>query len=129
MKKVAIAILAFLYISTSIGATIHLHYCMGDLVNWNLQHDPGDKCSYCGMKLDHKPQNNGCCKDEYKQIKNKKDQKLSQTCVIQPVCIVSLTFQSELSAPLTAIKETNPVSNAPPRSRLALYIRHCIFLI
>lgn len=132
MKKAVIAILTFLYISTSTGATIHLHYCMGKLVNWNLRHKPGKVCSKCGMKINHKTKNNGCCKDEYKQIKNENDQKLSQTnfALIHPVSLKCSTILSELlSVFLPAINEAGPVSNSPPRSCVAINIRNCVFLI
>ena len=132
MKRFIISILAFLYISTSTGATIHLHYCMGKLVNWNLRHKPDDKCGKCGMKTSHNSKKNGCCRDEYKQIKNEKDQKLSQIAfaLIHPACIAIASPSTGLSSLfLIAIAETNPVSNAPPRSWLPLYLRNCIFLV
>jgi hypothetical protein len=132
MKRFIISILAFLYISTSAGATIHLHYCMGKLVTWNLRHQPADRCAKCGMKTNHKSKNNGCCRDEYKEIKTDKDHKLSQA-------VFSLIHLSSIAIPtsvtglssifLIAITETNPVSNAPPRSQIALYLRNCVFLI
>ncbi|MBK6990321.1 MAG: hypothetical protein IPH34_00115 [Chitinophagaceae bacterium] len=36
MKKFITAILAVLYISTSTGAMVHMHYCMGQLADWGL---------------------------------------------------------------------------------------------
>jgi hypothetical protein len=132
MKRFIISILAFLYISTSTGATIHLHYCMGKLVNWNLQLKSGDRCGKCGMKTNHKSKNNGCCRDEYKQIKSEKDQKLSQVvfALNHPASIAIPASAIELSSIfLIAITETNLVSNALPRSRSALYLRNCVFLI
>jgi len=81
MKKVLATILAFVYLSTSMGATIHLHYCMGKLASWGLIDHESKNCAQCGMvkktsssqcmaaKMD-------CCKDEHKQIKTDKDQKL-----------------------------------------------------
>src|SRR5882757_8658297 len=132
MKRVIISILAFLYISTSTGATIHLHYCMGKLVTWNLRHQPTDRCAKCGMKTNHKSKKNGCCRDEYKQINNEKDQKLSQTdlILIHPAWFAIPNSAIELSSIfLIAITETSPVSNAPPRSQIALYLCNCVFLI
>ena len=35
MKKAIVSILAVLYLCSSAGATVHLHYCMGKLVNWS----------------------------------------------------------------------------------------------
>jgi hypothetical protein len=78
MKKIIISILAFLYISTSAGATIHLIIAWGSLSTGTCVIN-ADRCSKCGMKTNHKSENSGCCKDEYKEIKTEKDQKLSQT--------------------------------------------------
>ena len=81
MKKLLTTILAFVYLSTSMGATIHLHYCMGKLASWGLIDHESKNCAQCGMikknsatecmaaKMD-------CCRDENKQIKTDKDQKL-----------------------------------------------------
>ncbi len=132
MKKVIIAILAILYIGTSTGATIHFHYCMGKLVSWKFGHKLSDRCGKCGMKINHKSLNNGCCKDEFKQIKNDKDQKLSAMpqLLIEPVYVLSSNINSELlSIIASTVSDTYPVSNAPPRSRDAIYIRNCVFLI
>ncbi|MES1197705.1 MAG: hypothetical protein ABUL41_00320 [Chitinophagaceae bacterium] len=132
MKKVIVSILAFLYISTSTGATIHLHYCMGKFVSWKLGHKLSDRCGKCGMKINHKSLDNGCCKDEFRPIKNDKDQKLSTEplFLVQPVCLLTPGFQSELfSFVASSVFETFPVSNAPPRSPDAIYIRNCLFLI
>ena len=68
MKKLAATILAIIYISTSSGAVIHLHDCMGKLVKTGLGHSKQDKCGKCGMK-NTDAENSGCCKDEYRQIK------------------------------------------------------------
>ena len=49
MKKFLTSILAFLYLSTSMGATIHLHYCMGKLASWGLIDHERKNCAQCGM--------------------------------------------------------------------------------
>ncbi len=49
MKKVLTTILAFVYLSTSMGATIHLHYCMGKLASWGLIDHESKNCTKCGM--------------------------------------------------------------------------------
>jgi hypothetical protein len=77
MKKLLSAMLALLYLGTSVGATVELHYCMGRLVEWSLWHKDNSICSNCGMEKKHEL-TKGCCKDEYKQIKIDKDQKLSR---------------------------------------------------
>jgi hypothetical protein len=80
MKKFFVAILAILYLSTSIGTTIHLHYCMGKLVEWGLWDKNGSICSNCGMEREP-GSNNKCCKDESKRIKIDNEQKLSENYI------------------------------------------------
>jgi len=82
MKRFLATILACVYLSTSIGATVHLHYCMGKLMSWGLIDNDGKNCATCGMakKTDNAncvSAKMGCCKDEHKEIKTDKDQKLA----------------------------------------------------
>ena len=80
MKKLLIAIFALLYISTSTGATLHIHYCMGKLADWGLGHNNSKTCGECGMEKSEE-KDNGCCKDEHKFIKNDTDQKTGEVGV------------------------------------------------
>jgi len=132
MKKFIVAILAILYISTSTGATLHLHYCMGKLVEWGFLHNKEEKCSKCGMKKSGKS-DKGCCRDEHKQIKLEKDQKTPESAfqmmqvlsLAVPVSIIEMPLQNFSSVPAV-----NPISHSPPRScGIAVYIRNCVFLI
>jgi hypothetical protein len=132
MKKVIVAILALLYLGTSTGATIHMHYCMGKLADWGLSHNDDKKCSKCGMlKLNKK--DNGCCKDEDKFLKNDTDQKTTDL-TIQQVQLISVAlpaaFIEYIVVPFSSVTEENPISHAPPRNAgVAVYIRNCVFLI
>src|SRR5688572_30125687 len=74
MKKLVVTILAFLYLSASVGATVHLHYCMDKLVNVGLWHKEEKQCGKCGMEKSDE-NNKGCCKDEHKQVKLENDHK------------------------------------------------------
>ena len=81
MKKVLATILAFVYLSSSMGATIHMHYCMGKLASWGLIDHESTHCAQCGMVkktsgTQHMAAKMDCCRDEHKQIKTDKDQKL-----------------------------------------------------
>lgn len=132
MKKLIVAILSFLYISTSTGATVQMHYCMGKLVDWSIGHgDEKNACDNCGMEKDGKGKND-CCKDELKQLKIEKDQKAAATFELT----LSLATALPASYPvynfsgITSVAEEFPLSNAPPRSpQLAVYIRNCTFRI
>ncbi len=132
MKKLIVAILAVLYLGTSSGATLHLHYCMGKLVGMDLWRDNGNKCGKCGMKKSAKA-GKDCCKDEHKVIKLEKDhtaaaslaQMLQLTNSLQPVA-----FNSFAAVQLPTLAVAYPVSHAPPRSGdVPLFVRNCVFLI
>ncbi len=132
MKKIFIAIFAIFYLAISSGFTIHMHYCMGKLADWDLGHNKSKTCSTCGMKKSNE-KNNGCCKDEQKFIKNNTDQKtddagfqlMQLTTVALPVSFIQLH-----PGDFAAVAEESPVSHAPPRSYgVAVYIRNCVFRI
>jgi len=133
MKKFIVAILAMSYLSSSIGATIHLHYCMGKLVEWSFSFNKKDneKCSKCGMKKNQSK--TGCCKDEHRQLKIEKDQKISQSLshlnkALPEITSVSIPVYS-FSLPNCSTQEY-PKNNAPPRSwNGSLHIINCVFRI
>ena len=133
MKKLIIAIVAFLYLGTSAGATVHMHYCMDKLVEWGLWHSEKkeDKCSNCGMEK-AEAKDNGCCKDEHKQVKLENDHKAAAG--YQVIQLLSVTIPADFfelaHIDLSSVAEENFVSHAPPRSSgIAAYIRNCVFLI
>jgi len=131
MKKILIAIASFLYLGTSTGAMVHLHYCMDKLADWGLGYSQSKICGGCGM--DEDDNRDGCCKDEHTFIKNDKDQKPAEYSYQLPrVTGVSL-LPGYIEPPLlhiTIVTEENPTCNAPPRqSRLAVYLFNRILLI
>lgn len=132
MKKLLVAILALLYISTSVGATVHMHYCMGKLADWGLGHKKSATCGKCGMEKSEKKEN-GCCKDKHKFIKNDTDQKTTEAAFQMTKAMavaLPVSFFEIPSADIPAIAEENPISHAPPQSNsIAVYIRNCVFLI
>ena len=78
MKKIVIAILAIIYLFTSMGASIELHYCMGKFADQSLWQSGSSKCRICGMQKKNKSVNKGCCRDEYKLVKVEQHQRVSQ---------------------------------------------------
>ena len=124
MKKFLVAIVAFLYMSTAIGATVHLHYCMGKLANWGLGHQDSKHCGKCGMVQTGK----GCCKDENKFFKNTADQKTIESIVplIQLSSIVLPTAFFEIAhVRLCSSAQEHPASHAPPRNHGELIYIYC----
>jgi|SRR5436190_21319253 len=132
MKKLIVVILAFLYLAASTGATIHLHYCMGKLVEWGLKHDSKkkDKCNNCGMN--NSTDKKGCCEDEQIQIKLSGDQK-----TVNNYQIISENFNTIVTPffelpqiYISSITEKTPLNHAPPPDfGSPLYIQNCIFRI
>jgi hypothetical protein len=132
MKKLIVAIVALLYISTSTGAPLYLHYCMGNPAGWGFGDNNSKTCGGCGMEKSEE-KDNGCCKDEHTFLKNDSDQKVTTIgfqmiqllAVVLPVSSIEMSITDFLS-----ITEENPVNHAPPRTiGVAVYIRNCFFLI
>lgn len=132
MRKSLALIVAIVYLSTTTGATIHMHYCMGKLADWGLGHNRSKTCGNCGMEKSEE-KDNGCCKDEQKFVKNDNDQKTAEALVItfaSQVIDLPIEYFSVLDIPVSSVTEKYPVSHAPPRSNgVAVYIRNCSFLI
>lgn len=129
MKKIVVILLLLIYGSATMGATIHMHYCMNELVGWSLWHSgKNNECGKCGMK----EKKGGCCKDEHKQVKLKTEHQKSATAqyieFLDAPALVTPVADFRFKG--TSVSLTFPVSNALlkiPRERL--YLLHCIFLI
>lgn len=129
MKKVLITILAVFYLGVSSGATLHLHYCMGQLIDLGLTKTTADKCDNCGM---NKAESQDCCKDQHQEFKAEKAQKASQNIY---------KFNSSVDIPVLALHELQEMyvsslkaehlsDNAPPRTQtIPAFIRNCSFRI
>lgn len=137
MKKLVAGILAILYLTTSMGATIHFHYCMGKLVSWGLVDHESKYCMTCGMarKNSSSPgiSKKDCCKDEHKLIRSDKDQMVASTD--EPVfkgCPAALVAGSMLFPDifLSSFAVVHPRTNAPPQwGQVPLFLRYGNFRI
>ncbi len=119
MKKLLLTILAFVYLGVSTGATIHIHYCMGKLVNVGLIDKSSARCDKCGMAT--KQQGKGCCHDEQHFVKVEKDQNTATAAyqLMQLPSFAVTTNYFELSQiSIGAFVQEHPVSNGPPVKRL-----------
>lgn len=132
MKKIAVVILAFLYIITTTGANLNLHYCMGELADWGLGSSKSKTCGFCGMEKGDE-NDNGCCKDEQKFVKNDADQKFVELATFTlklPVVAELPVYPASAYIQFVPVKEQNPVSHAPPRYKgLPIFISNRTFLI
>ena len=127
MKKILVSILAVFYLASSVGATVHLHYCMDKFIDWSLLKGDGDKCDKCGMEKD-----GGCCKDENKFVKNSIDQNTTESAVqfmTLSVASPSVFINVSENYPSSRIEEY-PICHAPPPTSAGeIYILNCIFRI
>lgn len=134
MKKLIICILAFLYIGSSTGATVHMHYCMGKLVDIGLWHGKkASPCNKCGAKENNKSCKKKCCKDVHKLVKLDKDQKTAESA-FQLVALTSIVTPDHYfdlpQVQMATLTQEYPVTNAPPRSgKVQPYIFLCTFRI
>jgi len=128
MKKIIVSILTVLYLFSSTGATIHMHYCMDKLISWDLS-GHGNKCSNCGME---KKGHGGCCKDQSKFVKNDFDQKVTESMIagIQFVSSAPVAFINISENFSSSLSEKYPIIHAPPLiSGVDILIRNCVFRI
>ena len=130
MKRLLVTILALLYLGTSTGATVHLHYCMGKLVDMKLWHSPASKCGSCGMKKTTAYAKK-CCKDDHKLVKlEKAHQKASQNTFqfTQAFPAIPAAYIEFLQVYIPSVTQELPVSHGPPES-IPIHILHCTFRI
>ena len=132
MKKLLVAIFALLYLGTSIGATVQMHYCMGNLADWGIGDKESKSCNKCGMQKTAKKSHH-CCNDKQHFVKITTDQNAFETAfqAAHSIAIaMPVSFFEILSIDLLSVTEANTISHAPPRlNGLAVYIRNCVFLI
>lgn len=119
-----------IYGSATMGATVHLHYCMNEFVGWSLNQNKDEKCGRCGMEEKDKE---GCCKDEQQHFKLKTDhQKTAVAALLTNIAAPAITtpvpdfnFQ-----PFFQIAERYLHCHAPPDiGKIKLHVLHCVFLI
>ena len=132
MKRTLLTILAIFYLGVSSGATVHFHYCMGELVSWGLAKQAGKVCDFCGMpKTTAKKKS--CCKDVEQQAKVEKSQKASQL-IYKFEALASAVIQPELyanyKAPIPVKITREALSNAPPDGQhIPVYLKNCTYRI
>jgi len=132
MKKIFLVILAFTYFASTSGAILHLHYCMGKMVEWSVSGNEEENCPVCGSDKG-KMVEKGCCKDEHKQLKVTNDHSITETA-FQGLWLMAVAFPvSFIDIPaitFSSITEENPTTNAPPHSTgIPIYKRNCVFRI
>lgn len=132
MKKFLAFILTIFYLASTTGATVHMHYCMGEMVNKSFWHNDEKECSRCGMEKTGED-DNGCCKDEQQQFKIDNEHKITETsfhATQQDAVLSPLYFEKPQAFHFIPVNEAHPASNAPPGSgSIPIYKRNGVFLI
>lgn len=130
MKKLLFLIITLAYFISTSGATVYIHECMGEVVNWDFHNDEKDKCGNCGM---HKNASNDCCNDEIKILKISGELKQPETGkqplllkdVLLPIAYFSLNLQK-----VSSIQKKPTATNCQMSDIRPTYcILYCTFLI
>ena len=128
MKKVIVAIIAFLYMGISSGVAMDIHYCMGKKAGVGFYGDEKDKCNKCGMKGKKNP----CCHDQHKFYKiNDSHKSVTNDAVPTPkvvdtVAVVTTFYNRFFYKASDATKAVN-VNSPPDYTKPQLYITNSVF--
>jgi hypothetical protein len=128
MKKILSIFIAVMYLATSSGLALQVHYCMDKVTGTSLAGNDEQACNKCGMKKASNP----CCKDEFKFVKLQDAHKLLMADyeVNAPVAEIHtgyLSFHTPLKD-VDALKGS--VAHSPPGlTGYSLNILHCVFRI
>lgn len=120
MKRIFVTILALVYFVAGSGMLLRQHYCMGDLVETQIDFGQlvvTETCGDCGEE----EAEDSCCESKIKLVKKVEDQKISEYQVLNlsglltdiiPVFIIP-------EPTITVFKESVPVlalQKPPPKS-------------
>ncbi|RPD51140.1 HYC_CC_PP family protein [Paracnuella aquatica] len=131
MRKFIVFVVALFYLAFASGATMHLHYCMGELVHASLKHKPAKTCGKCGMEKGAN-KDKGCCKDEQKFVQLDNDQKTEaqQLFNFKLLSVAALPLPNDATEHSQPLAERFPISHAPPLfGSTDIYVRNCVFRI
>jgi hypothetical protein len=130
-EKIIVFIVLCIYGFSSIGATVHYHYCMNEFEGWSLLENKDNKCGKCGMKESSKK--NGCCKDEQQEFKLKTDHQKASIADFAKVFFASIEtpqYQDYKVAKLHVTKLCYSNYHPPPNiHKQNLQVLYCTFLI
>ena len=123
IRRIGIALLSLVYLFSTVGTVISMHYCMGKMVRvrWEAF---GTGHTSCGMSP-------ACCRDEYKVIKlGDVHQPTSVHLFVLPSpALPPMPFAWTASFPEGRLQPA-PVAHAPPpHGQTSLYLLHSQFRI
>ena len=130
MKKLVIILLMVAYGAASLGATVHVHYCMDKLVEWGITSCEGGMCSQKGMKgMDDEK----CCKHTYEQLKVATHYKDAVIIIdfkkftVIPHLIIH--YQNDCNQASITLKNTYTNNNYLLKPNNKIYILNCVYRI
>ena len=126
MKKIIALLLAVLYIGTTSGVVLNVHYCMGKISSVKVDNFRNTFCK-CGKK----EAGGHCCKTEIRVAKFSNDHQASVASFDVKAAAVILPWQISL-IDLCETSANIPVpadANAPPGISSKIYIENCVFRI
>ena len=130
MKKATVILFLLSYSLTTGATVVNLHYCMGRYAGWSLSYERVKNCQTCGMA---KAKSRGCCRDELKQVKTKKEhlpQQVSDYGKAFQFQSILLPWICEHRVNLSGFGKIYPIIHAPPGLyAIKTNILHCVFLI
>ncbi|HEY1009927.1 MAG: HYC_CC_PP family protein [Daejeonella sp.] len=130
MKRFFITVLAVFYLGVSSEATVHIHYCMGELIDLSFSSDKTEKCGNCGMD---KSSSENCCK--HLQHKFKVKDSLTASKVGYHFTLLGIEVPSKNLAeidelPISSLDKVNVFNAALNRTQATpAFILYCNFRI
>ncbi len=129
MKKIAVIFLLFLYLISSSGINVAIHYCGGKISSISFGETKLDKCA-CG----NKEMKQDCCKDKNVYSNALDDQSITKTVEltvlnffsIQAILPIGFKFNYQYFPTFTS---DDYFHHPPNRLKLLLYILHQVFRI
>lgn len=123
MKKFLVTILALVYLTSTVGATLRLDCCLENLVTWGLGANNHDN-AWCKENKD--------CNNEHNQAKLGHEQKHNDTQIRVAKCFAAIrtNFPAYSFYNIASLTEGYPVNNAPPQwAATPLHIFYCVHRI
>lgn len=90
MKKIVTFLLITVYSCAMAGATVAMHYCMGEKVSTSLGYEEQSTCEFCHMEKHSVQDQSDCCMDDHQFIKISSDQDLASFVAAPQVQVLFL---------------------------------------
>lgn len=129
MKPILSVILALIYLATSSGLALQVHYCMDEVSGVSLSQPDENSCGYCGMEKN----SNTCCKDETRFVKLDDAHKLLGSAYVKHPVVIALKPGANFEAcfpPAHLSVAALFNAHAPPlKTNRPLHVMHCVFRV